>query len=391
MTKIQNVVFNGGNTLDTIGREMAITSTYSTASPIGYLEISGCTFNNFMYSMYFNRLSNAVIENCQFNGTKYNAINIAADGTAENSGSDNIVISNNVFQNISAANCEYDEYSSGIRLGVNTSNITLLNNTIGMLNNKLPIYVDKGNTQVVATVKNGDTVLEQYLLAANGTITLPAALEKDDSTFYGWSDGTNTYNAGSEVTITKDTTFNPQWLVISDGGSSNGGNTTTEPDNTETVTNPDGSTTTTVTGEDGTKTETTKTEDGATSVVTTDKDGKVEAEVKLPAAVVNEAAEAGEAVALPMSEVTATTDSETAPTVTVDLPTDTTAMVEIPVADVTAGTVAVRMLPDGTEEIIKTTLTTENGVAVTLSDGDTVKIVDNSKDFADVPATHWGR
>ena len=85
-----------------------------------------------------------------------------------------------------------------------------------------------------------------------------------------------------------------------------------------------------------------------------------------------------------------TSDKHNSPTVTVDLPSNTSAKVEIPVADVTAGTVAILVRDDGTEEIIKTTLTTENGVAVTLSDGDTVKIVDNSKDFADVPDSYWG-
>ena len=54
------------------------------------------------------------------------------------------------------------------------------------------------------------------------------------------------------------------------------------------------------------------------------------------------------------------------------------------------GTVAVLVKADGSEEVIKTSLATENGVAVTLSDGDTVKIVDNSKFFADVPASYWG-
>ncbi len=53
-------------------------------------------------------------------------------------------------------------------------------------------------------------------------------------------------------------------------------------------------------------------------------------------------------------------------------------------------TVAILVEADGTEEVIKTSLTTENGVAVSLSDGDTVKIVDNSKDFTDVSGTYWG-
>lgn len=85
-----------------------------------------------------------------------------------------------------------------------------------------------------------------------------------------------------------------------------------------------------------------------------------------------------------------TTDRETAPTVTVDLPSGTSAKVEIPVENVTSGTVAVIVKADGTEEVIKTSLTTKNGVAVTLSDGDTVKVVDNSKTFDDVSDNYWG-
>ena len=96
----------------------------------------------------------------------------------------------------------------------------------------------------------------------------------------------------------------------------------------------------------------------------------------------------GEAVALPMPSVPAETDSASAATVTVDLP--GRAKVEVPVEDVTAGTVAVLVHPDGSEEVIKTCVTTENGVVVTLSDGDTVKIVDKSADFTDVAGSYWG-
>ena len=63
--------------------------------------------------------------------------------------------------------------------------------------------------------------------------------------------------------------------------------------------------------------------------------------------------------------------------------------VEIPTANVTPGTVVVIVKADGTEEVIKTSVPTENGVVVFLSDGATVKVVDNSKSFVDVPANHW--
>ena len=215
----------------------------------------------------------------------------------------------------------------------------------------------------------------------------------------------------------------------SSGGSSSG--SSSSGNKTETVKNPDGSTTTTVTKPNGTVTETTKYPDGSSEVVETqkdgtvtttatdkagnktevvenpdgssqttvdnkdgsssvtkvDEDGKVEAQVTLPAAVVEDAD--GEAVTLPMPEVRATADRDEAPTITVDLPRNTTAKVEIPVRRVTTGTVAVLVHADGSEEVIKNTLTTDNGVTVTLSDGDTVKIVDNSKEFVDVPDSHW--
>ena len=192
------------------------------------------------------------------------------------------------------------------------------------------------------------------------------------------------------------------------GGSSSG----SSGNKTETEKNPDGSTTTTVTKPDGTVTETTKQPDGSTtqvvtkpdgsstttvdnkdgssSTTTVSKDGQVEAEVKLPSAVVTDAVDKGEAVALPMPQVSATSDKETAPTVTVDLPAGTTAKVEIPVENVTAGTVAVLVKADGTEEIIKTSVTTENGVALTVADGAKVRIVDNAIDFIDVKEGYWG-
>ena len=155
--------------------------------------------------------------------------------------------------------------------------------------------------------------------------------------------------------------------------------TTTDADGNETkvVENPDGSSETAIDNADGTS-----------SVTTVDRDGLVAAEVTLPAAVVEDAA--GEAIALPMPAVRAERDREDAPTVTVDLPRSASVPVEIPVENAGTSTVAVLVKADGTEEVIKTSLTTENGVAVSLSDGDTVKIVDNGKVFYDVPASYWG-
>ena len=270
--------------------------------------------------------------------------------------------------------------------------------------------------------------------AAGTEVTIYAG-SRNGYTFRGWvtDDVTLAAPYSSYTTFTMpdhSVVVEARWYAesSSSGGSSGSSSTTTE-----ITKNPDGSTTTTVTNKTtGTVTETTKWPDGSKEVIETKKDGtvtttttdttgnktqvventdgstettitnkdgsssattvdetgKTQAEVKLPAAVVEDAQ--GEAVTLPMPEVPITTDRETAPTVTVDLPSGTSAKVEIPVAEVTSGTVAVIVKADGTEEVIKTSLTTENGVAVTLSDGDTVKIVNNSKSFDDVSATYWG-
>ena len=159
---------------------------------------------------------------------------------------------------------------------------------------------------------------------------------------------------------------------------------------TTTTTDKDGNKTAVTENTDGTTETTITNKNGTTSTTRTDTDGKTETVVKLPASVVADAQAESKAVPLPMPEVTATSDSASAPTVTVSLPGGKDVKVEIPVSGVTAGTVAMMVLADGSEEVIKTSIPTENGVAVTLSDGDTVKIVDSSRAFGDVADHYWG-
>lgn len=61
-----------------------------------------------------------------------------------------------------------------------------------------------------------------------------------------------------------------------------------------------------------------------------------------------------------------------------------------PGGNVTAGTVVGLVWDHVSEEIVKTCVTTENDVALTVYDGDIVRIVDNFKTFADVLASFWG-
>ena len=234
----------------------------------------------------------------------------------------------------------------------------------------------------------------------------------------------------------------------SSGGhsSSSSGNTTTK---TETTTNPDGSTTKTETKADGSVTETTTGTDGSTTKTetktetksdgtktetktetktdadgnkttsktetTTDKSGnvtetvketlpngstgttttttdasgaKTEAETTISSKAVDEAKKNDTAVTVPV-DVKATEDSQTAPTVKVELPKNSgETKVEIPVSNVTPGTVVAVVKPDGTEEIVKDCIPTENGIQLAVEDNVTLKVFDNAKDFTDTKG-HW--
>ena len=196
------------------------------------------------------------------------------------------------------------------------------------------------------------------------------------------------------------------------GGSSSSDKPSASTGKTETTTNPDGSVTKTETKSDGTVTEittnkdgsTTKTEtkpdgssktevkdaSGSTGTVKTDKNGQTTAETTLSSKAVEDAKKNGEAVKTPV-EVEASRDSNTAPTVKVELPKNAgETEVEIPVSNVKPGTVAVLVHPDGTEEIVKNSLPTEDSIRLTMDGSATVKIMDNSKDFIDTRA-HWAK
>ena len=212
----------------------------------------------------------------------------------------------------------------------------------------------------------------------------------------------------------------PYSVSSNTGGSSSGGGSSSDRDSsdsnpvikTETKNHADGSTTKTETRRDGSVTQTTtakdgsvsKTEtkkdgssvtenkaaDGSTGTVKTDKHGQTEAAAKVSAKAVEDAKKNGEAVKAPV-EVKASHDSSTAPTVKVELPKGAgETKVEIPVSNVKSGTVAVLVHPDGTEEILKNSIPTEDGIQLTVDGNATVKIVDNSKGFIDTQ-DHWAK
>lgn len=195
-------------------------------------------------------------------------------------------------------------------------------------------------------------------------------------------------------------------------GSSSGGGGSSSASKTSTTTNADGSVTKTETKSDGTVVETTTGKDGSTTktetkkdgssvteskdaagstgTVKTDRHGQTTAETTLSSKAIEDAKKSGEAVKAPV-EVKATRNSDTAPTVKIELPRNSgETKVEIPVSNVKPGTVAVLVHADGTEEIVKNSLPTEDGIQLTVNGGATVKIVDNSKDFIDT-RSHWAK
>lgn len=273
-----------------------------------------------------------------------------------------------------------------------------------------PIY-----TKITAANKTlKDAALKPNTSWPTGTIQwvdkdgkeLPDTTEVKANTAYKWIFTPGAEFAANYTTATGELTL---YSVSTGGGGGGSSSTTTK---TDTVTNPDGSVTKTETKSDGTvvetttgkdgsttKTETkkdgssvteTKAADGSTGTVKTDKHGQTTAETALSSKAIEDAKKSGEPVKAPV-EVKASRDSSTAPTVKVELPKNSgDTKVEIPVSNVKPGTVAVLVHADGTEEIVKNSLPTADGIQLTVNGSATVKIVDNSKDFADT-RNHWAK
>ena len=279
------------------------------------------------------------------------------------------------------------------------------------------LITSTGKTLADANLTAGDIKPEngQIKWVDENGVELAVSTEVKANTAYRWKftpDDTSNYEE-----LTGSITLYP---VSTGGGGSSGGGGGSSSDRdssdsnpvikTETKTNTDGSTTKTETRRDGSVTQTTigkdggtsKTEtkpngssvtenkaaDGSTGTVKTDKNGQTTAETKVSAKAVEDAKRNGEAVKAPV-EVKASRDSSTAPVVKVELPRNSgETKVEIPVSNVKSGTVAVLVHPDGTEEILKNSIPTEDGIQLTVDGNATVKIVDNSKGFIDT-RNHW--
>ncbi len=219
-----------------------------------------------------------------------------------------------------------------------------------------------------------------------------------------WDSSSNS-SASSSNAVTTTTTRNPDGSITTTKVNSRTGTvkeTTKNPDGSKTVveTKKDGTVTILETDRAGNKTETiakpdgsstvrVDQKDGSTAFVTIHASGEAEAEVRLSALAAGAAQRNGELAALPIPEIQAGRNMESAPTITVSTGSKDPVRVKIPIAAPTPGTVAVVVHTDGTESVIKTSVPTADGVAASLSDGATVKIVDNGKDFTDISPQYW--
>lgn len=110
------------------------------------------------------------------------------------------------------------------------------------------------------------------------------------------------------------------------------------------------------------------------------------ARVLVPLKAAGEAA--GGAISLPAQGLRAPQSIDRAPAVIIETSGVNGVRVNIPVVNHGPSIVAVRIEADGTGQIIKNTVPTRDGVAVRVNSGDTLKILDNRKTFADMK-DHW--
>lgn len=153
------------------------------------------------------------------------------------------------------------------------------------------------------------------------------------------------------------------------GGSSSSYTTIT------TTNNPDGSITVTVTNKlTGTVTKTTTAKDGTKAVTEIKKDGIKTVEVTLPTV-------PSGTIKLPVDPV------KIGESITVKTTTPTG--IVIPIESPKPGVVAVLVKSDGTEEIIRKSVTGENSISLRLEGSIEVKLVDYGKSFTDVAIDNW--
>lgn len=239
--------------------------------------------------------------------------------------------------------------------------------------------------------KDGDA---QYTVVAKSNLTSGVYTSDPSSAlapgYVSYKNSDNTYTVYYPVPVTPGNNNNSSSTTTKNP---DGSTTTTTTDKTtgtvtETTKNADGSTTTVETRKDGSVTATNKTANGSVGTVKSDANGNSEISASISAADVSAAAKKNEPVAAPVSVAPAASPAA-APVIKLSVPASAGEVsVVIPVTNAQQGTVAIKVNPDGTEEIIKTSVVTKDGVVLGVKGSAQIKIVNNDKDFSDTVG-HW--
>ena len=305
--------------------------------------------------------SNATIENCEINvtdirtgdGTYLNcAVAVQYGGTATvKSGIYTAPYAAYVYNSGGTINIENGTFTGVVRADATTDATATINIKNGSFNGEIQKGAGEGNETIA--ISGGTYTSDPSAYVAPGYVV--------------------SYN-GSTYTV-----YYP--VPVIPNNNNNSSSTTTK--------NPDGSTTTTTTDKaTGAVTETTTTANGSVGTVKTDANGSTEISASISAADVKAAEQKNAPVIAPIT-VAPAASSAAAPVIKLSVPANAGEVaVAIPVVNAKQGTVAIKVNPDGTEEIIKTAVITENGLVLGVKGSMQIKVINNSKNFADTVG-HW--
>lgn len=347
------------------------------------LTINGGTFTNYTQAAFQNH-GTATVNGGTFTADSWYSIdNCGCDATHDPG---KLTITNGTFTGTLYVRSQFSDVS--ISGGTFTGNITKTGGSLSLTGGTYSVNPTAYVADTHIARKDGDA---QYTVVAKSNLTAgvytsnPADFLAPGYVSYKNSDDTYTVYYPVPVTpgnTSSSTTKNPD-----------GSTTTTTTDKTtgtvtETTKNPDGSTTTVETKKDGSVTETNKTANGSVGTVKSDANGNTEISANISAADVSAAAKKNEPVAAPVSVAPAASPAA-APVIKLSVPASAGEVsVVIPVTNAQQGTVAIKVNPDGTEEIIKTSVVTKDGVVLGVKGSTQIKIVNNDKDFSDTVG-HW--
>ena len=158
-----------------------------------------------------------------------------ADVTVENCGTSTAFQSNDTYKEKGAVQLKAVKEDNGT-LTITDSTLTLTGNSNGATTGEQTIYVGNATvdindgSNVYAQIKSADGAATQYytvvfknengedqskiVASTSEPISLPDLPDQGYNHFVGWTDGTTTYDANTQVKIEKDTIFTAVWTYI---------------------------------------------------------------------------------------------------------------------------------------------------------------------------------